>query len=90
VQRYDPLEAPDPEEFGIEEMITEFLMGHRPVGVSRRYVVRAMLNSGAGDAISATQDQPQDRRVDGACRPRDWLGSPSTPSGRNAKPMCAS
>ena len=40
-------------DLGIEEMITEFLMGHRPLGVSRRYVVRAMLNS--GPAMRAAQ-----------------------------------
>jgi integrase len=33
-------------DIGVDEMIVEFLMGHRPLGVSRRYVVRAMLNSG--------------------------------------------
>jgi len=53
---------------GIDEMIVEFLMGHRPMGVSRRYIVRAMLNS--GEAMREAQRRISRRIV-------ELMGDPS-------------
>jgi integrase len=33
-------------ELGIDELITHFLMGHRPAGISQRYIARMILTSG--------------------------------------------